>query len=157
MGKIIEFYGPPACGKTTLSRFTIEYLNNKNFEAMGLKKLKALSFNKMINENHNHSENKIYKSLEPKEIKVIKKLFKILPCSMVEYIFKKSHILNDVLGKELLSQFIFQNLEIFDQIIQDINKIHDENNFRIKNRRLRWMERSFLLIRWLLLKSIVIS
>ena len=50
MGKIIEFYGPPGSGKSTLVSICNSYLEKKGIEECNFYETKYLGFKKWINE-----------------------------------------------------------------------------------------------------------
>jgi len=134
MGKIIEFYGPPGSGKTTLAQISIEYLKSNGINAVDFPQGQYLGFKRWL------VEPKTWTSATHfKKMKILKSLLKYMP----DFLGKKLLDSNWFSGKYIYKQdleydFMIENLDLYNIIIDKLDEIYEYEEgkkrwYRFKN------------------------
>jgi len=116
MAKIIEFYGPPGVGKSTLAKLIRKDINKKDITILNFRDVKFLGYKKWFLEKNNNSSLKW---------NVIKFLFRMLPENRpLKIINSLPHILRPNFERDIINQFIIENSTLFNVLMDKINKIY---------------------------------
>jgi len=127
MGKIIEFFGPPGAGKSTLAKYTTRYLTNENIKALnhriGKKKGRYIGYKRWSLQNN--SDEYSFLPKYSKQNKILNFLIKIIPEKLGDEILLPNEF---KYREELINRFILNNLDLYNILNENIDKLYQSLN-----------------------------
>jgi len=128
MGKIIEFYGPPGAGKTTLANYAKEYLKENEIPVFGRKEAEFFGYKEWLKRK---DETKY-----PTEKRIMDILLEVLPLTFQKRLIK-SDIFFDRSGyyQDMINGFIKDNFEFYSSLMQKLYKAYSfKSNFGVNKK-----------------------
>ncbi len=134
MGKIIEFYGPPGSGKTTLANISIKYLKSNGINAVNFSQAQYIGFKRWLVEPKQWTSESYFKKME-----ILESLLKHVPNSLGKMLLESDWFSGKYIYKQDLEyDFMIENLGLYNIIINKLHEIYEYNEgkkrwFRFKN------------------------
>jgi len=115
MSKIIEFFGPPGSGKTTIANHTLSYLRKRNISAIGLEESRYKGFKKWISDSRSSSTRN----------RVLKKIIEALPKSLGNKLIASDLFVGRyIYEQDLINRFIRKDPGLFILLNEKIENIY---------------------------------
>jgi len=123
MSNIIEFYGPPGSGKTILARKAVKYLRSKKIKTIGRNESQRIGLNRWCKQTRKAST----------ELRTLSFILDNGPKLITDNLTEKSHLFIDryEFKKELINDFIFENRDFFELILDCTEDLYHDNAEKI--------------------------